>query len=59
MSKSNIRPYLIATVVFLVILFVQPTISAGSDIIFDYLIRFIFCLLIGFGINWFFTRKKK
>jgi hypothetical protein len=58
MSKSNIRPYLIATTLFLVILFVQPTISTGSEIVFDYLIRFLICLGLGFLINRFLPKKK-
>lgn len=55
---QTLRPILIATALFLVILFVQPTISKGSEIIFDYLIRFIFCLLIGFGLVWVVDRKR-
>jgi hypothetical protein len=59
MPKSKTRPYIIATALFLIIWLTQPTVSTGSQIVFDYIARFLVCLLIGFGINWLLTRKKK
>ena len=59
MPKSPIRPYTIAIALFLVILFTQPTVSTGSQIVFDYIARFLFCLLIGFGVEWVISRAKK
>jgi hypothetical protein len=58
-KKQQLRPYLIAISLFLVLLFTQPTISTGSQIVFDYIARFLICLLIGFGINKLISRKKK
>ena len=59
MPKSKSRPYTIAIALFLVILFTQPTVSTGSQIVFDYIARFIFCILIGFGVEWVVSRGKQ
>ena len=59
MTKSKSRPYTIAVALFLLILFTQPTVSTDSQIVFDYIARFLFCILIGFGVEWVLTRKKK
>jgi hypothetical protein len=58
MPKSTLRPILIATALFLAILFIQPTVSTGSERVFDYLIRFLICLGLGFLINRFLPKKK-
>jgi hypothetical protein len=58
MPKSKTRPYIIATALFLVIWLTQPTVSTGSQIVFDYIARFLFCLLIGFGVEWVVFKKK-
>jgi hypothetical protein len=55
---KTLRPILIATALFLIIIFVQPTVSTGSEIVFDYLIRFLICLGLGFLINRFLPKKK-
>ena len=55
---KTLRPILIATALFLAILFIQPTVSTGSEIVFDYLIRFLVCLGLGFLINRFLPKKK-
>jgi len=57
-KKSPLRPFLIAIAIFLILLLTQPTISTGSQIIYDYIARFLFCLLIGFGVEWVISRGK-
>jgi hypothetical protein len=61
MPKSKIRTFTIAIAIalFLVILFTQPTISTGKQIVFDYIARLLICLAIGFGMEWVVSRGKK
>jgi hypothetical protein len=59
MPKSKSRPYIIAIALFLIIWLTQPTVSTGSQIVFDYIARVLVCLAIGFGVEWFVSRGKK